>query len=211
MVGSPDTASAQKDLQKGNSCFLCFAGRHFLVKVLDVDEETVRVSFSGKDYPIEGVYVDLQFHDEEGFTCYHTIVVEGPGDGRAILLKRPAEAVRNQHRDCCRVSTDLTVQVRDQIHMRKYDAALLNLSTSGAFLCTQAPFDFTTTVEMTLSLPGQPLHTVLAQVMHVADSLDHRGDAERFLGVRFLETDALAGGPITKYIRQRLQELHPAY
>ena len=179
--------------------------------ILETDERSIRVSFPGKDYPIEGMGVELECHDDTGFTAYRTAVLERPGKDNAIRLKRPQRGIRNQHRDCFRVPTDLTAQVKDQVHMRKYDAAVLNLSTSGALLRTPAPFDFTTTVELTISLPGQPVHAILAQVMHVAESLDHRGDAEHFLGLRFIGKDSLASRSITQYIQERLRELHPAY
>ena len=200
---------AQNDLRTGGTCFLCFGGRHFLVKVFECDQKTLRVSTPGKDYPTAGMGVELECHDEKGYTLYRTVVLEGPDKKNTIVLQRPERVLRNRHRDCCRVPTDLTVQVKDQVHLPKYDGALQNISSSGALILTEAPFDFTTTVELTVSLPGQPVHTFLGQIVHIAEQPGNRHSAERFFGIRFVGIDPLALNSISQYIRGRLQELHP--
>lgn len=197
------------DIREGNLGLLSVMNQHFLVEIIEVTERHVRVSFAGGDYPVKGMYVDLEFHDKLGFNCYHSVVLEGPGERReGILLRRPVGCTRAQHRDSCRVPTDLTVQVKDQVHVRRYDAALLNVSGGGALLQTRAPFGFETAIEMTVSLPGEPTHTVLAQVVHVTEA-HQSGSDNRLIGVRFVSLDSAVAASMARYIWNRLRELYP--
>lgn len=199
------------ELQRGRECFLNVTGRHFHVTILEVGADTVRVSFSGKDYPIEGMEAILEFHDDSGFTAYSTRVIEGPGQkGEGLRLKCLADGKRNVHRDCFRAPTDLTVQVKEQVHVRKFDAALVNLSAGGALLQTEAEFDFSTVVEITMSLPGEPSCVVLGQVVHVAEAPKRYNAPSHFYGIRFLNLEPEVQDGINRYIWNRLRELFPA-
>lgn len=193
----------------GTRCLLNVMGGHFLVKILEVGKDTMRVSFPGKDYPVENVRVDLEFHDDTGFFYYSTEVVKGPSEiGDGVILRRPTKLQRNLHRESCRVTTDLTVQVKDQVHVRKYDAALIDISGGGALVESEAPFDFSTTVELTLSLPGEPTHVILGQVIHVPGHVGHERGPAQIFGIRFIDVDPEARRSISRYIWQRLQALY---
>lgn len=204
--------TAPSDLKPGNQCLLHVLNQHFLVEITEVSERSVRVSFPGMDYPVDGMLVNLEFHDKEGFNSYDAVVMEGPRiQTGTILLRRPTQSTRAQHRNSCRVATDLTVQVKDQIHIRRFDASLINLSAGGALLETAAEFDPDTTLEMTLSLPGEPTHTVLSQILHVNDMGSRHGERSRVYGIRFISPDAPVVRSITDYIWHRLRELYPAH
>jgi Tfp pilus assembly protein PilZ len=197
------------DIQKGNTGLLCIMNDHFMVEILDVGEENLHVSFPGMDYPIEGMPCDLEFHDKTGFNCYRTVVTAGPAEtGSGVLLARPHTAGRARHRDSCRIQTDLSAQVKDQVHVRRHDADVINLSSGGALIATRAPFTYETTVEMTLSLPGQPSLQLLASVAHVSEQDDSTG--QRLVGVRFSNPDGQTLASLTTYIWGRLRELYAA-
>jgi Tfp pilus assembly protein PilZ len=186
-------------------------GRHFLVTIVEVGETTLRVTFPAKDHPIAGMPVDLEFHDVRGFYCYPTEVLENPaGTGGGRVLRKPLEPKRNEHRRACRVLTDLTVQVRDQTCVRKYDAALQNLSADGALIQTDAPFDFGSTIEMTLSLPGEPSHTVLCQVVYSIEVPDKQKPGFQLHGVHFPDPDPESQQAITRFVWSRLREMYSA-
>lgn len=196
-------------LSEGLRCLLYVTGRHFLVHVLAMDDDTVRVSFPGKDYPIEGMHADMEFHDETGYCYYSTEVVRGPMEGEeGIVLRRPSEIKRNIHRSSCRIPTDLTVQVKDRDHVRRYNASLLNLSGGGALVQTEAPFDFSTVVELDLSLPGESTHVITCQVAQIMPSGHAAGDSSRQLSLRFSSVAEEATLSITHFIWRRLQETY---
>ncbi len=200
-----------KDILKGNRCLITVIGQRFMVDLLEVGDKTIRVSFPGRDYPIQGMAVELEFHDPNGFNCYESTVLQGPeASNPGIVLEKPIESRRAQHRVSCRVPTDLTVQVKDQTHIRRYDAPLTNLSADGAQIETHAPFDFSTTVEVWLSLPGEPTHETLASVVHISNSTETAASAEdkTVYGIRFLNLDPAASQSICRYIWQRLRELY---
>jgi c-di-GMP-binding flagellar brake protein YcgR len=199
------------EMRTGSTCLLNVIGQYFLVDLIEISEDTIRVSFPGTDYPVPGMSVHLDFHDAEGYDSFEAEVLEGPANTDAgLLLTKPTESRRTQHRDACRVPTDLTVQIKDQIHVRRYDAGLLNLSAGGALIETDAPFDFSTTLELTLSLPGEPLLRILGQVVHISDeSRAPSPSPTRLLGVRFVSLDPEVRKAISRYAWYRLRELYP--
>lgn len=197
------------DFYTGNRCMLLVSGRRFLVELLEVGADTVRVTFPLRNFPLGGMRVDLEFHDTEGYTQYNTVVVSGPSkinDG--IILSLPDTPRRNRHRSALRVPTDLTAQIKDQVHVRRYDADVLDMSEGGALVSSHAPFDFDTTVEMSLSLPGETIHTILGQVVHMNAVDDGGVDSGRLFGIRFLTCDPLAANALARYVQRRLKELH---
>ncbi|MCX5759519.1 MAG: PilZ domain-containing protein [Candidatus Hydrogenedentes bacterium] len=197
------------ELAEGIQCFLYVAERHFLVRVLALDNDTVCVTFPGKDYPIEGMHADMEFHDEDGYCYYSTEVLRGPVAGEeGIVLRRPAEVKRSVHRSTYRIPTDLTVQVKDRDHVRRYNASLQNISAGGALIQSDAPFDFSTTVEMDLSLPGESTHTIPCQVAQILSPGNPQDGHVRLLCLRFTELAVDADLSITHYIWRHLQELY---
>lgn len=198
------------DIRKDNECLINLMGQHFLSRILDVSEDRLTISFPAKDYPASGMHLELQFHDDEGFNCYQSQVVAGPlkHPGR-VVIKRPKTMDRQRHRDNCRVSTDLTVQVREESHVRKYDAALINLSSGGALLETDAPVDFNSSIELALSVPGDKIRTIKGHVIHVERPKLSQGNGRSTVGVRFVDIDSETAKAITDYVWQRLRELYP--
>jgi len=181
----------------------------FLVDILEVQPTSVRVSFPGMDYPVEGMNADMEFHDKYGVNAYETTVLEGPRSGvEGIRLAYPRRKKRERHRDWCRVPTDLTVQVKDQIHFRRYDAALINLSAGGALIRTDAPFDLDTTIEMFISLPGEPMHRVLGRVVHINRPESDANQGSIAIGIEFVSPDRKVVESIVKYIWRRLREMY---
>lgn len=210
MSASESGNPVKMEMRAGSSCLLNVLGQYILVDLLEVGEDTIRVSFPAKDYPVVGMVVHLDFHDAEGFDSYEAEVLEGPARADSgLVLSRPTESRRTQHRDACRVPTDLTVQVKDQVHVRRYDASLLNLSAGGALIETDAPFDFSTTLELTLSLPGESLLRVLGQVVHISDEAKRKEPGSRLFGVRFVSLDPEARQTVSRYAWYRLRELYP--
>jgi hypothetical protein len=209
MTPSKDAKKPAGEIQTGERCLLSLMNEFFLVEILAVEKSSIHVTFPGSDYPIEGIPVEIQFHDKEGFRSYPTVCLEGPSAEReGILLQKPAECRRVQHRNSCRVPTDLTVQVKDQVHVRRFSAALQNLSAGGVLLECEAPFDFHTSVELTLSLPGEPSQTLLCQVLHIGDPADRPSAGARLFGMRFVNPEQRTIQCIERYVWRRINELY---
>lgn len=195
----------------GRSCLLNVMSERFMVSLLEVDDDTIRVSFPGRDYPIPGTPAQLEFHDSKGFDLYEAEVIEGPaGTLDGITLTRPRDSQRTQHRDACRVPTDLTVQIKDNAHVRRYDAALLNLSLGGALVETEADFGFQTTVETTLSLPGEPAFRLLGRIAHITEPgrVPRAGSQLRLFGIRFTSLDPEVEAGLSRYVNSRMRDLY---
>ncbi|MFO7975483.1 MAG: PilZ domain-containing protein, partial [Candidatus Hydrogenedentota bacterium] len=198
------------DIRKNNECLVNLMGQHFLSRILDVSEDRLTIAFPGKDYPASGMHLELQFHDEEGFNCYQSQVVAGPlKHPGVVVIKRPKAMDRRHHRQHCRVPTDLTVQIKEQSHVRRYDAALTNLSGGGALLETDAPVDFNSSIEITLSVPRDKTRTIQGHVIHVDRPKAPHDNGRSTVGVRFVHLDSETAKAITDYVWQRLRELYP--
>lgn len=211
MTSVQDSPTTVAHFAQGGSCLLNVMDEHFLVRILQVNGDHLEVTFPGRDYPVPGMRVYLEFHDEEGFDSYPSHVLRGPQENaRYLVLEMPRSGRRTLHRTSCRIPTDLTVQVRDHAYVRRYDAALINLSSGGALIRTEAPFDFSTTVELSLSLPGEPSHSLLGQVVHLSlESADRSPGARRIYGVRFLSPASEVVISLNRYLSQRLKSLYP--
>jgi len=200
------------DIRKGNECFVNLMGQHFLSHILDVSDDRLTISFPGADYPASGMHLELQFHDDEGFNSYRSQVVAGPlKHAGAVVILRPRGMDRILHRHTCRVSTDLTVQVKEENHIRKYDAALLNLSRGGALLETDAPFDFNSSIELSISIPHDQTRTIHGHVTHVNRQQSPGGNERLTVGVRFANMDADTNQAIMNYVWQRLRDIYPGH
>ena len=203
-------STSNPEITIGTTCLMTVTDRRFMVKIVDVTDDTIRVTFPGIDYPIEGMLIDLEFHDLTGFSYYQATVIEGPqkmGDG--ILLEKPSNAKRVRHRDSCRVSTDLEAELKDQAHVKTHTARIKNLSTSGALIETKAYFELDTTLEITLSLPDKSVHDVIVQIVHVNDSVESDADPVHSYGTRFVGYEPGTGRAITRYIWGQLKTLYP--
>lgn len=192
---------------EGANCLLRVMGEQFWVRVTEVGENAIRVSFPGLDYPLEDMPIILELHDEEGYRVYSTYMVgrgETVEDG--IVLAPPQEEAARTHRASVRVETDLPIAVKDQVSLKKHPGMLVNLSQQGALFTTEGPFDFDSTLELALELPGEPSHTLLGQVRHLDSA---RGSAERTIGIRFISPDSEASEAIRRYITDHLRSIHP--
>jgi len=212
MASSPIETGAGGAIQlsAGVECLLNVTGRHFLVKVLETTNDVFRVSFPGKDYPIGGMRGEVEFHDGDGFFYYPVQVVDGPiHKGSGITLQCIDGIKRNRHRDACRVPTDLTVQVRDESHPRRYNADLINISAGGAFIRTEAPFDFSTIAELAISLPGEATHEIRCQVVDMLPGAENAHPAGNRYCLRFAAIEPEAERCITHYVWERLRQMFP--
>jgi len=206
MVVDPEPRSR---LKEDEHCLLRVMHRHFWVRIQSIGDDGLHTTFPGTDYPIPGMEVELEIHEEEGFTSYVTEVIRGPSEtaGGGIVLKKPECGHFHQHRGSIRVSTDLTVQLRDQVHVRHYTAALLNLSSGGALVRTDAPLELDTVVELNLSLPQEAVNIVLATVIHLSEA--PHSDNQRLYGFRFINIDPSAQHAIGRFVYKRIQEMYP--
>jgi hypothetical protein len=204
-----DSTSAP-EIAVGTTCLMTVTDRLFMVKIVDVTNDTIRVTFPGIDYPVEGMLIDLEFHDLTGFSYYQAIVLEGPqkvGDG--ILLEKPTDAKRIRHRDSCRVATDLKAELKDQAHVKTHPARIMNLSTSGALIETEAYFELDTTLEVKMTLPDNTTHDIIVQIVHVNDTVQSESQPVHCYGTRFVGYEPGTGRDITRYIWAQLKTLYP--
>jgi len=193
---------------EGAQCLLRVMDQQFWVRVTEVGEEAVRVSFPGHDYPLEGMTVELEVHEEDGYRIFKTRMTgRGANFDEGIILAFPMKQQQRVHRTTARVETNLPIEIKDTASTRKYSGVLTNLSQSGGQFITEGPFDFDSTIELALNLPGEPTHTLLGQVRHVDAE---RGSGQRTIGIRFISPDAESTAAVERYIVRLLREQYPS-
>jgi hypothetical protein len=184
-------------------------GKRLGVEVLDVNDHGIRVSFPFSDWPPEGIPVELDIPSHQGYDRYRATVVHEPETAYAagLFLSEPTrcepEVAQRGH---CRVPTDLTVQVREAPHPRRFDAFVLNLSTGGALLQSELAAAPGHAVAIDLSLPCHGVESIAARVVYAASegkSLDRH-----LLGIRFENPSLEITTAISEYIDHRLQAIY---
>jgi hypothetical protein len=194
--------------QVGQRLLLKLGGRHFLVDVLERDDHTFHVSFPGSDFPLEGTTLDFEHHDDTGVILFRARVVRGARrKDEGLLLERPAQGYRRTHRDAFRVPTDLTALIRDQAHQQRYSAEVVNLSSGGALLQADAPFDQDSMLAVSLPLPRECIRSMAGEVVHMRWRQSTHLAQKKLLGVRFVGTGPEVRRTLSHYIGERLRHL----
>ncbi|MCC6143375.1 MAG: hypothetical protein IT368_06180, partial [Candidatus Hydrogenedentes bacterium] len=97
-VSEQDKTEVDPHFRKGGQCLLILMGQRFLVTILSVEQDRFLLSFPACDFPIDGMHVDLEFHDEDGYVRYESEVLLGPAEaGDGVVVKRPVHLHFNRH------------------------------------------------------------------------------------------------------------------
>ena len=206
----PSGGETAIELKVGDQFLMNVTGRNFMVDVLSVEAGTMRVAFPGIDYPVEGMLVDVELHDAEGFSYFQTEVVRGPlADGDGVVLRIPDIAQRSTHRDSARVPTDLDVILTadEETGIR---GKLRNLSSGGAFVEAGVRFSEGASVSMEVEIPGVGRKLVDIQILHVTEPRATDLGPVYSYGTRFTGYEPGAGRALTQYLWDRLAELYPS-
>lgn len=197
--------------QDGKRCLVILSGERFLVTILRVDEDRIQVTFPTSDFPIEGMHVDLEFHDDQGYTAYESEVLETPkevGDG-LVVRRPPSDTIRNNHRSAWRVPADFQVTMKHHVHPRRVEVPVINISAGGMLLKTGMRVEVGDSIDLRFTLPGElEEDTLLARVMHVF-SPPGSEDSENLVGLLFVNPEQASRKALSNYIWRRLRELDP--
>ena len=200
----------QSSIIANEYCLIRLMRRHFWVHVTAIDEHGIATTFPGADLPIPGMPIELEVHEEVGYTQFLTEVVDGPMEtGGGLLLKPPLDSYFHKDRGPIRVSTKLTAQLRDSVHVTQYSAQVLNMSGSGVLLRASAPLELDTPIEVTISLPAEADHLLLGQVVHINQAPGAAEDDERLFGLCFGSLDPAAQRALSRYVFRRIQQMRP--
>ncbi len=197
-------------LQKGRRCFVRLMGRLHQVEILGVEDKTIWVSFHGKNYPVEGIGVDLEFHRDTGYVSYHTRVLRGashPGDG--LLLERSESIEERHHRQSWRVSTDMVVAVHVEGAPRAFSARMVNLSTGGMAIQTYARLPLHSAVAIQADLPNQPGLHLQGRVVHGKEGTALTRNPNQQYGIKFSGLSKETARALTYYLWGRIRESKP--
>ena len=203
------TYSVEDHLCVGNRCLLVLFGKRYRSAVLSVNEDTIRLSFPVRDFPIEGMRVEMEFYDDGGSSTYEAVVVEERGNvGDGILLSKPSQLNRIVHRSAWRVPVELTANIKGHVHPRKHTVDVLNMSAGGILIRTAVELNVGDMADISLMLPEGPREQLIGTVMHLAQ---HPGphSTDQLAGIKFEDTSEDARERLTRYIWQRLHDLHP--
>ncbi len=196
----------EEHIQVGNRCFVVLLEQRYLVTLLKVTDDILRVSFPMGEFPVEGMTVLLEFHDDLGFTTYVCEVLEAPkapGDG--LLLRMAPGGVMSRHRSFWRVPVKLRGEMKDQVHPRRHPVTILDLSAGGLLVKADEAVKVGEVVDVKLALPGIESESITCKVIHTPVS----EDGGRLFGCEFIGPDPVVLETITTFIRKRLRELGP--
>lgn len=211
MSTSTDSNSQDHLFATGNRCLLLIMGQRFLVSIQKVTENAIEVSFPVRDFPVEGMRVDLEFHDMEGFTRFESEVLTAPKElGDFLVLRRPPAYVRNYHRGAWRVPVDFKAEIKGHVHPRRLNVPVVNLSTGGILVLTDSEMEVNDMLEAALPIPDLAGEKMTCKVVHRAPESQNI-DGLVQMGCTFVSPDPTALKAIANYISSRLKELGPEF
>ena len=196
-------------INPGGRCLLLITGQRFLVSVLSVGEDWIKVTFPAADFPIEGMFVTLEFHDDEGYTVFESEVLQSPlepGDG--LTLRLPETRQRNSHRTAWRVPADFRASIKGHVHPRVHEVPVLDVSAGGLQVSADMDLALGENVDISFRLPGLGEHKVLGSVAHVV-RLENDAKAPLRAGIRFINPENETTHALKHYIRTRVAQLGP--
>jgi len=196
--------------QTGNRGLMVLLGQRYLVAIQSVARDTVTVSFPVQDFPVDGMHVDIEFHDKDGCIRFETEVLKGPqGPGDGVVLRIPAEAQQVQHRTRWRISADFEARIKDHVHPRVHQVPVVNVSAGGMLIRTMVDLKVGDDLDVAFTLPdGSAIRTV-AQTVHVAGPEEVMGSRASLVGLRFIGLGESEQRTLTNYVWQRIRALGP--
>jgi len=200
------SVNPEEHVQVGSRCFIVLLDQRYLSTILKVADDVLRVSFPMRDFPVEGMTVMLEFHDDLGFTTYVCEVIDtakAVGDG--LRLRMAPGGVKNRHRSFWRVPVKLGAEVKDHVHPRRFAVTVLDISAGGVLIQADETVKVGEVVDMKLLLPGIESETLTCKVKH-NPGIEH---GKGLFGAEFIGLDPYVLDTITAYIRKRLRELSP--
>ncbi len=210
MPRETESETFQRHFSKGERCILLIMEERYLVSVLSVAEDRLRVSYPSSHFPVEGMYILLEFHDEEGYSLYESEVLETPKDhGDGLILRLPHADRRTSHRRTWRVDADLRCQFKDHVHPRRHEAQVTNISAGGMQLQTDTDLGIGHNIDIELEMPGRGTHHILGIVAHLMVSEDTQSRGIVQAGIRFLNPEPETSRALTEYIWKQVHKLHP--
>jgi hypothetical protein len=207
----PQNTGSDSLFVPGNRCLLLLMGQRYLVAIQKADDDSISVSFPIRDFPVEGMRVDLEFHDTEGYTRFESEVMVAPKDiGDFLVLRRPPEFLRTYHRGSWRVPVDFKASIKGHVHPRRLNVPVVNLSTGGMLFLSDAEVAVGDMIEALLPLDTLGKEPLTCQIIHRADPKQSLGGLVQ-VGCSFVSPDPTLIKGISDYILTRLKELGPEH
>ena len=187
---------------------LVLMGQRFLVGILSVGEEAVRVSFPMSDFPLPGMFVELEFHDEAGYTSYESEVLEiaeEAGDG--LLLRLPPEPMRNNHRGSWRVPAGFKAALKGHAHPRIVEVEVRNVSSGGMLVYGKVGnLNIGDNLDMTLALPGMERERLVGEAVHIQESAE---GGRSHMGIKFVSPDPIHISMMMAHVWYQVRQRRP--
>lgn len=206
---APASNEVNQHFQVGNRCLLIIVEQRFLVAIQEVNEDSIRLSYPASQFPVAGMLMEMEFHDELGYARFETELLATPeavGDG--LLVRKPTEHCRTTHRGAWRIPADFNVILKSHVHPRRYELPVINLSAGGMLIQSEAELDLNDTVELKFLLQGteKPMN-MLGQIMHIHQPDNPEDDP--LVGIRFINSETEDRKSISRYVWRRMRELYP--
>ena len=196
-------------ITEGVRALLMVLDQRYLVSVLKVHEDSILLTSPTRQFPIEGMQITLEFHDEAGYTSYVAEVLREPRDiGDGLLVSLPQNARINRHREFWRVPVSLKATLKSHVHPQRIQAEVNNLSAGGILVNTANRFADDEVLDIFIDLPGMENEVMVGKVIHSAPG--SLKNTQFQVGISFISPDPVLLGFITKYIRNRIWEMEKA-
>ncbi len=208
-MSTMESFSEVPPITEGARALLLVLDQRCLVSVLKVREDSILLTSPTRQFPIEGMQITLEFHDDIGYTSYVAEVLREPRDiGDGLLVSLPKNVRINRHREFWRVPVNLKATMKSHVHPKRVSGEVNNLSAGGILVNTANRFEDDEVLDIIIDLPGMENEVMVGKVIHSAPG--RLKNAQFQVGISFISPDPVLLGFITKYIRNRIWEMEKA-
>jgi len=192
-------------LDKGAKGYLSSGGVRVPIEIKDYCGKALQIAFMEEANVGASPWCYLEFEDDRGCARYNTQVCAATYDSHdGLVLVRVSGVDRKGVREFARVPTDMDVTLQSG-HGAVFEADLINISSGGALVESDATFDERAEVVMRITVPQETAHKVIGQVVHIEPGENGR---TRY-GIRFVEAQRDFMRALYHFIWGELKALFP--
>jgi hypothetical protein len=155
-------------------------------------------------FAVEGRGIVLEIDHESGYrTAYFTrLLTVAPDHNTELILLRSANLNCDELRAFLRVPTEILVAATPLDRPVGFDAKLLNISSGGALIQGDPPYELEYGEKLKLTMVSRPALQITGEVMHFSKGT---ASPEQRFGVRFVDVEEDNVRALTWYVWQRVQ------
>lgn len=202
-VRSEGLLSVYVAFEKGTKCSLRIDGRRYPAQLLDARDRILRLACLEDGFSMESRGVVVEFDGQPGTAAYFTrFLTAAPDNHTELILLRSANLNCDELRSFLRVPTEIAVTVTLADSPATFSAKLLNISSGGALMHSDALPELEYGERLKLQIAEDPAISVEGELVHFSSG---KPSSDLRIGVRFVDVDDESVRALTWFVWKRVK------